>query len=204
MFAHKSNLFAALSAAASDDELLRLRCDSQSMAYYGDISRFLASRLLGYETLSLLDVGPRTGAGLALLRLLHHPASFARLKFDPVRGIDIDPAFEIIATQELPDIQAMTGHTGQIADKQFDVVVCSHTVEQVPDLDAFVAELVRIARRCVVISAPFEEREPRLDGHLQYIDATRLRALGFADFETYDSFHFHSAPCCLAYRPVTS
>lgn len=203
MYASKQNVFSSLSSRHSDDELLRLRCDSQSASFYGDISRFISGRLLGFETLSLLDVGPRTGAGLALLRLLHHPAAFTRLKFDPVTGIDLDPAFEAIARDEFPDVIALTGDIFLLESKSHDIVTCSHTIEHLDDIPSFVAQLERIARRCVVLACPFEEREPRSDGHIQVIDSDLLRRMGFFDVEVYESFHFHNGPCCLAFKSLT-
>jgi 2-polyprenyl-3-methyl-5-hydroxy-6-metoxy-1,4-benzoquinol methylase len=202
MYARKENVFASLAPTASDADLLRLRCDSQSLSYYGDISRFLSARLLAFETLSLLDVGPRTGVGLALLRLLHHPSAFTRLKFDPVVGIDLDPAFEVIAQGEFPDVKGQTGDIFDLPPKSYDIVTCSHTIEHIDDMEAFVAQLEKIARRCVVLACPFEEREPRSDGHVQRIDAARLAAMGYDDVEVYDSFHFHNGACCLAYKPL--
>jgi len=202
MYASKVGFFAPLPAQASAEDLLRLRCDSQSLSYYGDISRFISSRLLAFETMSLLDVGPRTGAGLALLRLLHHPDAFTRLKFDPVVGIDLDASFEAIARREFPDIHARTGDIFQLDPRSFDVVTCSHTIEHLDDIKPFVQQLERIARRCVVLACPFEEREPRSDGHVQLITADTLATLGYVDYEVYDSFHFHNGPCCLAFKRV--
>jgi SAM-dependent methyltransferase len=202
MYASKSGFFAPLAPDAGDGELLRLRCDSQSLVYYGDISRFLSTRLLGFETLSLLDVGPRTGAGLALLRLLHHPSAFTRLKFDPVVGIDLDPSFEAIVRREFPDVRGMTGDIFDLEPRSFDIVTCSHTIEHVEDMPPFVAQLERLARRAVVLACPFEEREPLSDGHVQRIDAKTLNSMGFTDVEVYESFQFHNGLCCLAIKLI--
>jgi 2-polyprenyl-3-methyl-5-hydroxy-6-metoxy-1,4-benzoquinol methylase len=202
MYARKDNVFASLAPTPTDADLLRLRCDSQSLSYYGDISRFLSARLMAFETLSLLDVGPRTGVGLALLRLLHHPAAFTRLKFDPVVGIDLDPSFEVIAQGEFPDVQGKTGDIFDLPPKSYDIVTCSHTIEHIYEMEVFVAQLEQIARRGVVLACPFEEREPRSDGHVQRIDAARLAAMSYHDVEVYDSFHFHNGACCLAYKPL--
>lgn len=204
MYASKTDFFGPLTAASTDEDLLRLRCDSQSLAYYGDISRFLSARLLRFETVSLLDVGPRTGAGLALLRLLHHPAAFTRLKFDPVVGIDLDPAFELIAREEFRDVGTHTGDIFLLEPKSYDIVTCSHTIEHVDDIEGFVGQLEKIARRGVVLACPFEEREPRSDGHIQRIDSARLTAMGYGDHEVYDSFHFHNGQCCLAFKQLAA
>ena len=75
--------------------------DAQSISFYCDIAQYLQSLCFVQQSaLSLLDIGPRTGAGLAVLRLLHHPLSYSSLKFDPVTGIDIDPMFQRIAKDQ--------------------------------------------------------------------------------------------------------
>lgn len=203
MYAHRNNIFGTLAVGRSHAEELRLRCDSQSMAYYADVSGFLSQRLLGFETLSLLDVGPRTGAGLALLRLMHHPASFARLKLDPVTGLDIDDSFEAVARAEFPDIEPLTGDVSSIEDKSFDIVMSSHTVEMVADMPSFVRRLESIARRCVVIASVLGEPATRLDGQRNVLTAEVLASMGYLDVEVYDSFHFHGAPCFMAFKLLT-
>lgn len=194
--------FLPLTTESDDDRIQRLRCDSQSLSFYGDISRFISKRLVGFETLSLLDIGPRTGAGLALIRLLHHPAAYTRLKFDPVYGIDLDPEFQRIAGQEFKDIHPTVGDIFDLPENSFDVVTCSHTIEHVPDAPAFIKQLEKIARRAVVLACPFEERSPMSDGHINRIDAAFMHELGYHDLEVYDSFHFHNGLCCLAYKAL--
>lgn len=194
------SVFLPIPADSDEDRIQRLRCDSQSLSFYGDISRFMSQRLLAFETLSLLDVGPRTGVGSALLRLLHHPAAYTRLKFEPVHGIDLDPDFVRIAGQEFKDIHPSVGDIFDLPENSFDVVTCSHTIEHVPDMAAFIGQLERIARRAVVLACPFEERDPMSDGHINRIDAEILKGLGYDDIEVYDSFHFHNGMCCLAFK----
>lgn len=193
--------FLPLPANATDSQLLRLRCDSQSMAFYGNISQFIGENLTEFATYSLLDVGPRTGAGLAYLRLVHHPASFSRLKFDPVTGIDLDPSFELTAHREFPDIVGMTGDIFKLPEKNWDVVVCSHTIEHIPAAEAFVEQLVRLARRYVVLACPYSERE-LTPGHVRSIDYAFFQKAGFPIVKIYESHHWHNGVCCLALRRV--
>lgn len=193
------SIFGSLPTNCTDVALMRLRCDSQSMNYYGDLSRYICKFLLSHETLSLLDIGPRTGAGLALLRLLHHPAAFTRLKFDPVVGIDIDPEFERIAKREFNDIEALTGDIFDLADGSFDVVTCSHTIEHIPDPAPFVEKLARISRRALVIACPFEEHD-LIPDHCSSINRAFFDSQGFDDLEVYDSNHWHNGLCCLAFK----
>jgi len=196
------SVFLPLPADSDEDRIQRLRCDSQSLSFYGDISRFISKRLLAFETLSLLDIGPRTGSGLALLRILHHPAAYTRLKFEPVHGIDLDPEFDRIAGQEFKDIHPSVGDIFDLPENSFDVVTCSHTIEHVPDAPDFIRQLEKIARRAVVLACPFEERSPMSDGHINRIDAAFMHELGYSDIEVYDSFHFHNGLCCLAFKAL--
>lgn len=202
MFPVIDNIFRPLPPAEDQELLHRLRCDSQSLAYYSDISRFMSERIKGFRTLSLLDVGPRTGAGLAYLRLAHHPRAFTRLKLDPVTGIDIDSSFELIARQEFPDIQGRTGDIHDLSDKGFDIVLCSHTIEHLSDAEGFIHQLERIARLYLIIACPYEEREPLSDGHVRSVDAKFLASLGFTDVLVYESNHFHNGLCCLGFKIV--
>ena len=194
-------VFDSLPGQPTDQQLLRLRCDSQSLNYYADISAFLSKHLPGFHQYSLLDVGPRTGTGLALLRLLHHPAAFTRLKFDPVAGIDLDPGFEATAQVEFPDIGAMTGDIADLPPKSWDIVTCSHTIEHVPEPDTFVDLLKRLARRYVLLACPYAERNLSA-GHINSIDYKNLTDWGFQAVEIYESQHFHNGVCCLALMEI--
>ena len=141
----------------TEDNKNLLHMDAQAMSFYADIFRFLVKRLEGRPLeMSLVDVGPRTGAGLALLRLLHHPMSFSSVRFEPVTGVEIDPMFEKIAAQSYPDITAITGDAFVLEDK-FDVVMSSHTIEHVEDPDAFIEGLQSISKGLVVVACPYEE-----------------------------------------------
>lgn len=183
----------------TDYELLRRRCDSQSAAFYSDISSFISLHLKEFATYSLLDVGSRTGMGLALLRLIHHPLSFSRLKLDPVTGIDMDPGFEFTAFREFADIQSQTGDIFRLDEKSWDVVLCSHTIEHIVEAETFVEQLVRLARKYVVLACPFCE-VPLSSDHVRTIDYRFLQKLGFETVSIYESHHFHGGVCCIALR----
>ncbi|MBY0305376.1 MAG: class I SAM-dependent methyltransferase [Sphingomonas sp.] len=196
-----NTVFDKLSLEPTDSELMKLRCDSQSLQYYADMSNFLSSRIHGMNVLSLLDVGSRTGSGLAFLRLVHHPAAFTRLKFDPVAGIDIDPMFEQIVGMEFPDIQGLTGDIFNLPDDSWDVVICSHTIEHIPEAEKFVEQLSRIARKYVAIACPFAE-SPLSDDHCRTIDYDFFKKLGFFDIKVFESQHWHSGVVCLAIKTI--
>lgn len=197
-----NSVFSPLPPDADDARLLRLRCDSQSLHFYSDISHFISRRITGFETLSLLDVGSRTGAGTALLRLLHHPHAFTSLKFDPVTSLDLDPDLVRIAGQEFPDISAVQQNIFDLSDNSYDIVVCSHTIEHVDNMVDFIAKLEKIARRYVVLACPIDENAPLCDGHLRVIRKEDLESLGYTDIDVYDSFHFHNGKCGIAMKAI--
>lgn len=196
------SVFSPLPPETDDARLLRLRCDSQSVHFYSDISHFISRRLKGALTLSLLDVGGRTGIGTALLRLLHHPSAFTTLKFDPVTSLDLDPDLPRIASKEFKDINAVQMNIFDLEPDSYDIVVCSHTIEHVPDMEGFIAQLEIIARKYVVLACPIDEKLPLSDGHLRTITRDHMTSLGYDDIEVYESFHFHNGLAGIAMKVV--
>lgn len=57
-------------------------------------------------------------------------------------------------------------HSLPYADETFDMVICSETLEHVPDLRAAVSELLRVARTAVVITVPHES-EASVKAHMK-------------------------------------
>lgn len=181
-----------------DASLSRLRCDSQSASFYADLSRYICKFYLAHETVSLVDIGPRTGMGLALLRLLHHPLAYTRLKFDPVVGVDVDPTFEQIAQAEFGDIIPRTSDGFALADGSFDLVTCSHVLQDVADPQGLVAKLRRVARRGLFVACPIAQGDGGPEGS-STISESFFRDQGFDDLEIYESQHWHGGLCYLAY-----
>lgn len=195
-----AELFAVRDNDGTQQARDRVHMDSQSLSFYADISGFLSTRLRGFEApLSLLDIGPRTGAGLALLRLLHHPLSYAPLKLDTVTGIDIDPEFKRIASAAYPDIQALEGDAFALPEGEWDIVMSSHTIEHVDDPDDFVTRLTQRAKRYALIACPFEEQE-RIVWHKNTISYHFLTKHGFHDMQVYRSSHWFNSLCVIAGR----
>jgi hypothetical protein len=188
-------------ANSAENERLEVHADAQSLSFYCDIAGYLAERLDGWATLDLLDVGPRTGAGLALLRLMHHPLSFSRIKLDPVTGIDTDPRFKEVAERLYPDIEALHGDAFHLAGRTWDVVMSSHTIEHVDDPTTFLRKLEGLARRLVIVACPFEE-ENLIVWHKQRISWSLLNDLGYEHLKVYRSNHWHNGLCCIASRWV--
>lgn len=57
-----------------------------------------------------------------------------------------------------------------LPDKAYDVVLCSETLEHVAEPAAVIAELLRVARRYVIITTPAARNEAELAEHFQHLD----------------------------------
>lgn len=91
---------------------------------------------------SLVDIGCSTGY---LLGLIHEKHPRLNLFGFDIKKFPLAPYI----TQSIGDIHHMP-----YSDKQFDTVVCCHTIEHLLDLKACVNELIRIARKEIIIVTP--------------------------------------------------
>jgi len=195
------SLFAPLSPHASDEELLRLRSHSQSLAYYSDLSRYISDFFLAFETLSLLDIVPRAWIGLAFLRLMHHPMAFTRLKFDPVWGFDTDPDRELSGKTAYPDLHTMSGDILQLQPRSFDIVICNNLTDVGAPIKPILQHLLTIPRRALFISVCTIETDPSSPAFRANVEAV-VRELRFDDVRSYDSNHWHGGVRLLGYKNV--
>ncbi len=144
-------------------------CEDMIMMRY--IITYQVMKALGtLQFSSFLDVGGAEG----------YKAALVRKTFDvSVRSCDL--AAE--ATRRAEQIFGVPGEPVDIAnlpyeDNAFDVVLCSETLEHVVDIKAATRELVRIARKAVVITVPKEPpetverniREQIPHGHIHALD----------------------------------
>ena len=54
---------------------------------------------------------------------------------------------------------------------RWDLVICSHTIEHVPDPDRFLGRLINLARDFVILACPYKENpESLIPEHLHSID----------------------------------
>ena len=196
-----TSIFNALRMGMDKREDLKVKCDSQSLAFYSDIASFIGRHIPGYKSLSLLDVGARTAAGTALLRAIHHPQSFARIKLHPVTALDLDAATFETAREEYRDIDYLVADVGSFAgQRSWDIVLTSHTIEHVSDPDGFLRALEATANQYVIVACPFAEEPPLIPGHLQRFNLEFFERNGFTTVETYRSLHWHQSMACMAIK----
>ncbi|HEX8621636.1 MAG TPA: class I SAM-dependent methyltransferase [Allosphingosinicella sp.] len=116
-----------------------------------DLNRACIERILAeVEGPSVLDAGCGRGHLAALIARADPAAT--------VVGADLAPP----ASPAEANLSFVEGWLGRLpfADKSFDTVVCTHTLEHVLDLEGAVADLRRIARRRLILVVP-RERESR-------------------------------------------
>src|SRR3989338_3074577 len=128
---------------------------------------------------SFLDVGAAEGYFTALVKNIFGVTPVA---FDLSREAGK-------RASELYDVPAVAGdiHHLPFADNSFDVVYCSETIEHVTDPQAAVAELIRVARKAVVVTTPYEavasalsqahEHTDEPHGHINTFDEKKFRSL---------------------------
>jgi glycosyltransferase involved in cell wall biosynthesis/SAM-dependent methyltransferase len=110
-----------------------------------------------WKTLSVLDVGAASGAGSNLLATMYREHFFdVKMKVD---ALDIEPKFKTYADSRFPNIRYMIGDIYKLDNTNvWDLIVCSHTLEHIPDYRRFLTELQRRARYWVLVYVPYEEK----------------------------------------------
>jgi hypothetical protein len=128
-----------------------------------------------------------------------------------VSGFGCDISDEVIAQNRL----SMPDCGFQVLDltreawpggRQFDLVVCSEVLEHLPDWSAAVANLVRMARRELLITVPSGpiRAMDRMVGHLQHFAGPELCAELEKNGCTIQKIRFWGFPCLIsAVSPAT-
>lgn len=108
---------------------------------------------------SVLEVGSGNGRVAQALRERGHD----------VTAVDVTLG-SAMATRERAKCDVLLAGLPELpfADRAFDTVVCSHTLEHIPDLWAAAAELKRVARRVVVVVPKQRYYRYTVDYHLHF------------------------------------
>ena len=145
------------------------------------------------HTISVLDVGARTAAGTAFLQMLHHPHGNSKVKMQ-VTALDIDDSFKEYAKISFPDLQYQKEDIFNIKNQKWDLVICSHTIEHVPDPHLFLKQLQKLARDYVLISTPYKEDPNNLiPGHCNSIDDSFIDKFSPVQKLIYDGMYFRQS-----------
>jgi SAM-dependent methyltransferase len=123
--------------------------------------------------------------GFLSLRLAHEG--------HPVTAVDLSPGAVALLASVAPDLgaslHALVGDAmaAPLADRSADTVFAVHLLEHLPPplASRVVGEMLRVARRRVVVAVPFEDEPNPTWGHIRTFDLTALDALGAATGHPY-------------------
>lgn len=122
----------------------------------GIISRYIITyqtmkALSNLKFASLLDVGGAEGYKAALARSIFNVS---------VRSVDLSGE-ACNRAKEIFDVDGEPVDVHQLPynDNEFDVVLCSETLEHVPDLHKATNELIRVCSKAVIITVPHEPKQ---------------------------------------------
>ncbi len=150
-------------------------CEPASVRSY-TITYHIARELAGLDFASFLDVGGSEGYKAALVRHLFGTprvvttdlSEQACLRARAIYGLEAQPI----------DIHGLP-----FADDSFDVVLCSETLEHVQDLQGAMDELLRVARRAVIVTVPAESPRTVAENIRRRIPHAHIHALTDRSFD---------------------
>jgi 2-polyprenyl-3-methyl-5-hydroxy-6-metoxy-1,4-benzoquinol methylase len=189
---------AALGLEEEHYQRLRTVFDVQSCVFASEVLPSLWSLYpSGVHTLSLLDIGSRTGAGSELLRYIHHPGSFSRIKLI-VTALDVDDTYIDYSRVHFPELRYLQEDifNPNFAER-FDLVLCSHTIEHVNEPLAFLRRAQELARQWLIVATPFDEKD-LIPGHLHRLGFEFFQEAGAHNLKVYRSLTWHGSMACIA------
>ena len=152
----------------------------------------ILERLSHLEFSSLLDVGGAEGYKAAVIRKIFNVN---------VRSVDLS-AEACERAKAIFDIdgEAVDIHHLPYKDNEFDVVLCSETLEHVPDLEKATRELLRVCSKAVIITVPHDSqeiierniREKIPHAHIHSLDVNSLDFLKPAGYKVISRKHHSS------------
>lgn len=117
----------------------------------------------------------------------------------PVTAVDLSPGTVALLASVAPElglrVRVLAGDALRVplADDCADTVFAVHLLEHLPSelAPGVVAEMLRVARRRVVVAVPFEDEPNPAWGHVRTFDLAALDALGAATGHPYEVGEHH-------------
>lgn len=143
---------------------------AQSALFMADMLPFIHSKLLKHykrkDVLRAIDVGAGSCFGTRLLASLHSDHYvYSRMEVEAVDYVP-DRARWVQATS--PEIDYIVKDLFELPSRSWDIVVCSHVVEHVPEPRRFIEKLSDICRGFAFVYSPYNEN-PRIAHHINTI-----------------------------------
>lgn len=183
-------------------EFHKYKKNFQSLSFYVDLAAYIQEILsTGRYNISILDVGPRTAYGSNFLAQLFHPKSYSRIKAR-ITAINVDETYKK-HSDAFND--CLTDYiVGDIYNHNlnYDLVIASHVIEHVPNLEKFINRLCDMARMHAIIASPYSELDIKgelIDGHINNISKNFLDNLDPRpqSLKIYHSLVWHQSPACI-------
>jgi ubiquinone/menaquinone biosynthesis C-methylase UbiE len=166
-------------APQNDLKWLETVLNAQSLQFMIDCLPEIRATIAGCwngTRLKVLDVGTGSGAGANLLGNLYAGGMLGyQIKVD---ALELMSSLEAYARAKYPFINYITADVRNLPPvANWDIVLCSHTLEHVEEPAVFLKHLQRLARSRVVIYTPYNEID-RIEGHINTIDDRFLATVG--------------------------
>lgn len=140
---------------AMTDHVRQWHFDSQSIGFMAETIPFIQHLYAGRERqLTVGDIGARTAAGTRLLADMFSPYSNGKLKLN-LTAIDIDDSF--FYENNNPYFSFLKKDIFDDDTPVYDVCICSHTIEHVPDMYGFIRRVQQLSRDYAIFACPVEE-----------------------------------------------
>lgn len=176
----------------------------QSELFMAEIIRVLHDLYLPAPTnakKTVLDVGPQTFGGTALLERLHRTSSFNKLKLE-VSAIDITNKFDLLRQVLCPDVKFIHSDVYASMPQVWDTIICSHVIEHVPGPQKFLRRLQELSRDFVLVACPWEEFPLSTRGHINTIDQALVDEVGGIDTKVFVNYNWGKArKVCIFWLP---
>jgi len=202
---HRDDLLKrAATAVGLDPDVFVDKAIPQSELFMAEIIRVLHDLYLSAPTnakKTVLDVGPQSFGGTALLERLHRNSSFNKLKLD-VSAIDITNKFDLLRKVLCPNVKFI--HSDVYADmpQVWDAIICSHVIEHVPGPQKFLKRLQQLARDFVLVACPWEEFPLSTSGHINTIGQALVDEVGGIDTKVFVNYNWGKArKVCIFWLP---
>lgn len=138
---------------------------------------------------TVLDVGPDSFAGTALLADLHTENSFNKLKLT-VSAVDIRERWRPLQELLAPNVDFFVQDILTIENRTWDFITCSHVIEHVFNPGAFLKKLQTLARDFVLVACPWEENPLTSKSHINTISRDFVDTVGGRDLQTYVNYNW--------------
>lgn len=139
--------------------------------------------------ITVLDVGPQTFSGTALLSRLHSKKTFNQLKMK-VTAVDIHEKFLSVKDLICPEVDFIKSDVLNLdpTKQTWDLIIASHVVEHVQEPNVFLRQLQVLSNYKVLVATPWDENPITTAGHLNTVNKELIRKVSAKNLEIFTNF----------------